>query len=257
MSLAYDEMRRMLKGPSAKVRSNQEVFVGGFTRKDSTFFFYSLINSVIGPDFLVLDFGAGRGSQEETPSPYKRTLLRLKGRVKRVVGADVDDAVLQNPMLDEAVVFRPGDRLPFENNSFDLIFSDWVLEHIDDPAAFSAEVDRLLKPGGWFFARTPNRFGLIAIGSSIVPEFLHKWLLRRLQPNRESHDIFPTRYRINTLPAVRRWFPSNKWDNFSINFDTEIGYFDKFSILFGISEFIARFLPSFMRPVLLISLRKL
>lgn len=233
-----------------------ERLIGGFSRRDSTFLFYSLIHAVLEPQFRVLDFGAGRGAQGEIDWPFKRSLLNLKGKVGTVVGVDVDEAVLSNPMLDEAHVFVPGDKLPFPDSSFDLIFSDWVLEHVDDPASFSEEILRLLKPGGWFFARTPNRYGAIALSASIVPNALHKGVLARLQPERQAQDVFPTRYRLNTVAATRRWFPSSEWENYSTTIDSEFMYLARQPLLFEAVERISRILPSGLRAVLLVALHK-
>lgn len=238
------------------IRHAPERAVGGFTRRDSTMLFYSLIHAVLKPDHVVLDFGAGRGAQIETPFPYKRDLVTLKGKVQRVVGVDVDPAVLENPIVDEAHVFVPGQPLPFEDGAFDVIFSDWVADHVDDPASFVAEVDRLLKPGGWFFARTPNRFGAIAIGATLIPNALHTAVLSRLQPDRKDKDVFPTRYRMNTVAAVRRLFPRDRWRNHSTTIDTELMYLTRFSFLYGLSEFVAPLLPSRLKPLLFIMAQK-
>jgi SAM-dependent methyltransferase len=48
------------------------------------------------------------------------------------------------------VTFRQGDifALPFEDNSFDVVFSQTVLYHIPNPQEALAEIKRLLRPGG-------------------------------------------------------------------------------------------------------------
>lgn len=238
------------------IRHAPERAVGGFTRRDSTLLFYSLIHSVLKPDSVVLDFGAGRGAQAETPFDYTRQIVTLRGKVQRVVGVDVDPAVLENPILDEAHVFTPGEPLPFEAATFDVIFSDWVAEHVDDPASFVAEIERLLKPGGWFFARTPNRFGAIAIGATLIPNALHNAVLQRLQPDRKERDVFPTRYRMNTVATIRRLFPSDRWRNHSTTIDSELMYLARSRILFGLSELVGPLLPSFLKPMLFILVQK-
>jgi ubiquinone/menaquinone biosynthesis C-methylase UbiE len=43
--------------------------------------------------------------------------------------------------------------LPFENESFDIIFCNHVLEHIEDDAKAMSELYRVLRPGGWGILR--------------------------------------------------------------------------------------------------------
>ena len=61
------------------------------------------------------------------------------------------------------VAFRQGDilDLPFEDDSFDVVFSQTVLFHISDPEKALAEIKRVLRPGGLVALRD-------AINSSII-----------------------------------------------------------------------------------------
>jgi 2-polyprenyl-3-methyl-5-hydroxy-6-metoxy-1,4-benzoquinol methylase len=45
--------------------------------------------------------------------------------------------------------------MPFENNTFDVVLSTEVLEHVLNPDAYLLEVKRVLKPGGIFFFTVP------------------------------------------------------------------------------------------------------
>ncbi len=45
-------------------------------------------------------------------------------------------------------VITDGAALPFADNTFDAVLSEAVLEHVRDPNAYTAEVTRVLKPGG-------------------------------------------------------------------------------------------------------------
>ncbi len=231
--------------------------IAGFSRVDSTFLFYSYVNALVSSTSVVLDLGAGRGAQVETTTPgFKRSLLTLKGRVARLIGADVDPAVLENPLLDEAHVIAPGEALPFDDASFDLILSDWVAEHVDDPTSFAAEIHRILKPGGWFCARTPNKFGVIAAGATLIPNRLHRRVLNLLQPNRKEHDVFPTRYRLNTRAAVRKHFARSQWRDHSFLHATEIMYLARSRTLFALSAALTKITPNPFLPVLYIFVQK-
>lgn len=45
--------------------------------------------------------------------------------------------------------------LPFEDNSFDIVFCNHVLEHIPDDAKAMSELYRVMKPGGWGIFQVP------------------------------------------------------------------------------------------------------
>lgn len=46
--------------------------------------------------------------------------------------------------------------LPFKDNSYDIIFCNHVLEHIDDDKKAMSELFRVLKPGGWGIFQVPQ-----------------------------------------------------------------------------------------------------
>lgn len=52
-------------------------------------------------------------------------------------------------------------KLPFANNSFDLIIIQDVIEHLDNHLIFYNEINRLLKPNGIIYLSTPNRFSIL------------------------------------------------------------------------------------------------
>lgn len=56
-------------------------------------------------------------------------------------------------------IFISGDltRLPFQQSVFDLVFSDSVIEHLEDTEAAIVEMGRVTKPGGRIVITTPNR----------------------------------------------------------------------------------------------------
>ena len=202
-----------------------EIAAGGYSRVDGSVEFYTRIRALLKPDMQVLDFGAGRGwAVVDDPNPTRSRLANLRGTCAKVVGADIDPAVRENPALDEAVVIGPEGLLPFADQTFDLIVSDHVFEHVDDPGAVATELDRVLRPGGWICARTPNRNGYIAWGARLVPNGLHTRVLCRLQPGRQPIDVFPTRYRLNTRSALLRHFTTDRYRHCTYGFNAEPAY---------------------------------
>jgi SAM-dependent methyltransferase len=146
----------------------------------------------VSPEHDVLDLGAGAGIV---------AAMNLHGRAKRVVGLDPDPRVATNAFLDEGIV-GDAERMPFPDESFDVVFSDNVLEHLERPQAVFREVTRVLRRGGVFLAKTPNRWHYVTIGARLTPHRFHGWV--NLKRGRAHADTFPTRYRANGPRALRR-----------------------------------------------------
>jgi SAM-dependent methyltransferase len=156
--------------------------------------FTELLEEHLRPEYEVLDLGAGAGELNS---------YRLKGRVNRIVGVDLDPRVKENPLLDEGVV-ADLTHLPFSDRTFDLVFSIYVLEHIMQPVPFLNEIARVLRPGGYCLFLTPNRFHYVPLIASVTPIWFHRWFNRKR--GRADQDTFPTYYRLNSRRALRHQF---------------------------------------------------
>jgi len=139
----------------------------------------------------ILDLGAGAGIIEQ---------MNFKGIANRVCGVDPDARVVDNPYLDEGKEGF-GEQIPYPDNSFDLVFSVNVLEHLEQPEMVFADVHRILKPGGVFLAKTPNKWHYMPLIASVTPHSFHQWFNKKR--GRDSEDTFPTRYRANSPADIR------------------------------------------------------
>jgi len=75
-----------------------------------------------------------------------------------IVGLDIEFERLQDAKLrEDRVVNATGEALPFKPNTFDLILSHEVLEHVANDRAAINEIVRTLKPGGRLVLFCPNR----------------------------------------------------------------------------------------------------
>ena len=190
-------------------RIHPERGVGGFTKLSGTVLFYNFVKAAMARTGAtkVLDFGAGRGGTLHTEMAWVRQLPDLRQLGAQVCAADNDPVVRQHPASDEQVVLERDGPLPFADESFDVIVSDWTFEHVEKPAEIAAELLRILRPGGYVCARTTNRYGYIKLAASLVPNKLHTKVLESVQPDRKPEDVFPTVYKMNSVSQIRRLFP--------------------------------------------------
>ncbi len=153
--------------------------------------FDATVRRYLRPDAVVLDAGAGRGV---------RNRYDYAEQVERLVGVDVDPSVRDNPNVDEGIVADLSD-LPFDPGTFDLVFSKYVLEHLDRPLTTFRELRRVMKAGGHLVFHTPNRYHYVALGAMVTPTRFHAWFNDKR--GRVEADTFPTRYRANDRRKLR------------------------------------------------------
>jgi SAM-dependent methyltransferase len=145
----------------------------------------------------VLDFGCGAG----------RLSQALAGHADQVVGLDVSP-----PMLDTAraldrsdgrcvfVLSEDADLRAFPDRSFDLVFSERVLQHLPRPVLerYLAEFVRVLRPGGVAYLHVPTRplWTLRGIVWRCAPGPLVRWAQRVLLR-------YPAPMRMTGVPEAR------------------------------------------------------
>ncbi len=146
-----------------------------------------------------LDVGCGR----QIIPPDKMSLPDQQacfGKVKFLVGLDVDQAILDHPLLSARVIGLCGN-LPFSAESFDLVTANMVVEHVTDPVDFLSDIFRVLRPGGRFIFHTPNsRYYLVRL-ARLTPNSLKRRIIWKLEQRRDE-DIFETHYTLNTPDLV-------------------------------------------------------
>jgi SAM-dependent methyltransferase len=223
---------------------------GGFTDIDGTVVFYSRVQSLVSPESVVLDIGCGRGAYRYETVPLRRELRIFKGKAKRVLGLDVDQAAADNPYLDEFCLLKAGQPWPVSDNSIDLIVCDSVLEHVDDPVDIFGQVRRVLKDGGFLCLRTTNAWSYVGIAARLVPNRSHARLLSKVQPIRQEEDVFPTRYRCNTVGKLRAMMDRYDFDHVVYSYEAEPSYlsFSRLAYWFGVIH--QRFAPRIIKPAI-------
>ncbi len=140
----------------------------------------------------MLDLGAGRGAVPE---------MDFRMHAKFLAAVDPDPVVLENPFVHEAKLLdlKTG-RIPYPDNTFDVVIANNVLEHLRNPELTFGEISRVLKPGGLFLGKTPNKRHYVPTVARFTPLSVHGFV-NRLR-GRDMRDTFPTLYRCNTPETI-------------------------------------------------------
>lgn len=150
------------------------------------------ILKVLGPGDVMLDLGAGAGIIHQ---------MNFRGLAGRVCGIDLDPRILtQNRYLDEAL-HGGAEAIPYPSDTFDFVIANNVMEHIANPHGVYREVYRVLKPGGRFLFKTPNKWHYMPLIARLTPLWFHQYI-NRIR-GRSTEDTFPTKYLANSSGQIR------------------------------------------------------
>jgi SAM-dependent methyltransferase len=146
------------------------------------------LSLALRPGARALDAGCGR----------KTRLAGYRDRIAELVGVDLDpDAGAENAALDRFVVADLCARLPFEDAYFDLVYANFVVEHLDVPETAFGEWRRVLRQDGALVLLTSNRANPFLSVASVLPRRL-RVVLKRAGAGVIERDVIPTCYRANT-----------------------------------------------------------
>ena len=134
----------------------------------------SQLSDIVGdaPIRDVLVVGCGSGAEAAFLSCFFHS---------KVVGIDVKDGFDPAAAAEADLRVMDATDLAFGDHSFDLVYSFHALEHIDDPERALSEMQRVLRPGGFYCIGTPNRRRVVGyIGSQTSLANKIRWNLQDL-----------------------------------------------------------------------------
>jgi ubiquinone/menaquinone biosynthesis C-methylase UbiE len=151
------------------------------------------IRATLRPGETLLDAGCGR---------YMKYCKDLVG-VGTVVGIDLESTLETNNRTLPFGVRGDVGRLPFADETFDVVISRSVIEHLEDPPQVFREFYRVMKPGGRVVLVTPNKYDYVSLIAAVTPYKFHRFLVSKIFRVSED-DVFPTLYRANTIRTLSK-----------------------------------------------------
>lgn len=145
----------------------------------------------------VLEIGAGEGK-----FGYP---ARIRSQVGTLVGIDPDEAIINNPYLDQKFQLDAESFAKVtQNEIFDCIYSCFVAEHVERPMEYLSACRRLLKPGGSVISLTCNLWHWFGISAMVADKLgVQDEILSRLRGAKTVADYhFATIYKLNSTRSV-------------------------------------------------------
>jgi len=162
---------------------------------DSLIFLTNRFREFLKPNLTVLDAGCGNGNY---------IIDENRAGITHAVGIDVaKEFVQKNICLDEIKIGNL-EKLPFDDSSFDIVTSLWVLEHLEKPQIVFKEIHRVLKKDGIFMFATPNAKFLPLWIMSLIKNSTINHLLNKKLFGRNQKDVFKTYYKANTVKDITK-----------------------------------------------------
>jgi SAM-dependent methyltransferase len=124
----------------------------------------------------VLDLGAGRGISSFAFAKDGWKVTALEPDNSTLVGTGAIDKIVKETGLNIRVCNEWGEKLPFADETFDVVFARQALHHAGDLKKLCEEMGRVLKEGGTFIAIREH----VISKKSDLPAFLEKHPLHYL-----------------------------------------------------------------------------
>jgi ubiquinone/menaquinone biosynthesis C-methylase UbiE len=155
-----------------------------------------------------LDLGCGHHLLPEWRLVEEQELI---ARAAQVIGLDYDLPSLIKHRTIKTKVQGSATELPFADSLFEMVTANMVVEHLDNPQVQFREVNRVLKPGGFFIFHTPNEYGHFSMMRKMVPSFAVKKLSKMLD-GRDAEDVFEVHYKANNSQAIENLAEENGFE---------------------------------------------
>jgi len=142
------------------------------------------------PQTRFLEAGCGNGL-------YAAQILNRFGVQIEAFDIEFERIQVAQRHIPHAIIAK-GEALPYADNYFDVVFTNEVIEHVEDDQLFAQEMVRVLKVGGRLVLFCPNRW-------YPVEQHGHYWKGKYHFGNTPLINYLPDRWRNKLAPHVRTY----------------------------------------------------
>jgi ubiquinone/menaquinone biosynthesis C-methylase UbiE len=165
---------------------------------------------LLQPNDKILEIGCGIGS----------IVFKLSMREYNITGVDISREAIAHGLKKYGNIklqVQAAEALPYEKESFDVVLSFDLFEHIAQVDKHVSEVSRVLRTGGYYLFQTPNKY------SNIIWETLKSRSLRWRQYHPSLHSPGQLRRRLYKHGFGVRFVKMNPINEFTIKKLRKIG----------------------------------
>lgn len=206
-------------------------------------FAYKFTQDITSKDSFVLEVGCGEG--------YGTSFLSQN--VAKIIGLDIDNKTILHASKKYGsgnCIFKlyDGRNIPYNDNTFDVVISFHVIEHIRDDINYISEIYRVLKKKGVLIITTPNRAYRLKLGQKPFNRFhVREYYLQELE------KILKNKFSDVKLWGIRGTEDVNKMEIDRINKIRRIISLDRFNFRRLIPESIKILIINILKTKILIN----
>jgi len=129
-------------------------------------------------------------------------------------GIDISQQQLDRNTYVREKILGDVQTYPLPRESYNMIASWWVLEHLSDPQKALRNLAQALAPGGILLLAFPNVLSIKGMVTKLSPHWFHaliyRWIYQRTEAEAEGQALFKTYLRLSMSPAsVKRFARKN------------------------------------------------
>lgn len=185
--------------------------------------YVELIRKYVDNGSVLLDAGCG----------WMNSIIKRLPQDIKIIGVDIDFGCLIDNVTHDNRLCSNLEKLPFKDNTFDMIISKFVFEHIENPEIVFREFSRVSKDEGYMIIVLPNIYNPIMLIGKFTPLYLHQKFMGKVS-NAYEKDIYPTYFICNSVRILDKMLDRVGFTRKDLRLSGDFTLFMYSKILFGL-----------------------